>query len=335
MEKILIINSPEGKNTAQKIQTLLKKEGFGVTLGATRVDVDSTLPDLVIAVFSVNSESDATMMRVLKGCNERSITVVPFVTVAMNKTVSQDYYLNEHVWIDNIATPFDESWLNLIDLIKKNYPELSRRQPKREPFKKSNNSKTANKNSKSVGVSEKEKLYRNIMFVCFAVILVMLFILLNGGMKQTNREVENYKNNSSNAAAGGGTAPVQLSLDMKNSEQALVGRWKMVAYSDNQFRATRQDSLDLEALVNSLISRAELIFNSDKTFQRIGFSDRPEVGNWEYDSQSKYLKLQPMNVNQYDVVQLQEVNDTRLIVVVQEKLDNNTIFTKLTFEKVR
>ena len=108
----------------------------------------------------------------------------------------------------------------------------------------------------------------------------------------------------------------------------------MTDYSDNQFRATREDSLRLQELITSLISRVSLTFNADKTFSRTGYTDTPESGTWEYDPQSKYLKLKPTNVNQYDIVQIQEVTPSRLIIVVTEKVENNSIITKLIFTKV-
>ena len=67
---------------------------------------------------------------------------------------------------------------------------------------------------------------------------------------------------------------------------------------------------------------------------RTGYTDTPEQGSWEYDPQSKYLKLKPANVNQYDIVQIQEITPTQLIIVVTEKVDNNSIITKLIFTKV-
>lgn len=337
MEKILITYSPQGKDIASKIQLNLKKEGYSCTLGAPRVDVDKKLPDLVIAVFASDSESDSNMIKVLGGCSERNISVVPFVSCDMAKTVSQNYFLDEHVWIDNNSGNFEESVSNLVDLLKNNYSELSKRTPKKvQENKQSNNKKTKETASNnSSDLDNKVKLYKNLLYLFGAIIIVLVFILINGGLNQTNREADNYRANS---AAGNGVnniAKIQLSDDLKGSEKVLVGTWKMSNYSDNRYRATRQDSLELQALVNALISRAQLVFNPDKTFRRIGFSDTDETGVWEYDPSAKYLKLQPTNVNQYDVVQIQELNDNRLIIVVQEKVDGKDVFTQISFTKER
>jgi hypothetical protein len=342
LEKILIISSPGGKETAQKLFQTLKKNGYSVLNGASKLGQNG-LPDLVVAVMTEDSETSPAMMDILHGCSEKGITVVPFVTFRMeNKTVSQNFFLDEHDWIDGVF--FGEGQETVLDMLKRNYAYLSKRTGKKQRQMPAQEVRTSKKNdARPAQPSGKEQLFKNIIYMCAAVIVVLLFILINGGLKQSNREADNYRANSAvsapsgNSQIGGGDRnfKIQLSQQLKNSEQNFVGRWKAVEYSDNQFRRTRQDSLDLQGLVNTLLTKAELVFKSDKTFQRIGFSENPETGVWEYDPQSKYLKLQPTGVNQYDVVQIQEITDSRLIIVVQEKLENNDIFTKLTFQKQR
>ncbi|MBQ3656646.1 MAG: hypothetical protein II956_07370 [Bacteroidales bacterium] len=342
MEKILIASSPKGKETAQKLFQTLKKNGYSVNNNAAKIDRNA-LPDLLIAVITDDSENNPTMMSILHSCSEYGVTVVPFVTVDMeNKTVSQNYFLDEHDWIDASTVNFSEGQATLLDMLKNNYQYLSKRIEKKQPQKTIVNTTATNtkKNTTTNNASSgKEQLFKNLLYMSAAVIVVLLFILVNGGLKQTNREADNYRANAASSSDNNNNGlnssgvKIQLSQQLKNSEQNFVGRWKITDYSDNQFRRTRQDSLDLQALVNALLTRAELVFRADKTFTRTGFSENPETGAWEYDPQSKYLKLQPTNGNQYDVVQIQEITQNRLIIVVQEKMDNNDIFTKITFQK--
>lgn len=341
MEKILLASSPKGKETAQKLFQTLKKNGYSVNNNAAKIDKNA-LPDLVIAVMTEDSENNPSMMSLLHGCSNFGVTVIPFVTVEMeNKTVSQNFFLDEHDWIDAATVNFQESQETLLDLLKNNYQYLSKRIEKKQPQKPSAatvQSKNPKKNTTNQSPSNKEQLFKNLLYVSAAVIVVLLFILVNGGMKQSNREADNYRANAAsgqgaNSGQGASNVKIQLSQQLKNSEQNFVGRWRMVEYSDNQYRRTRQDSLDLQELVNALLTRAVLVFKADKTFERIGFSEKPETGAWEYDPQSKYLKLQPTDGNQYDVVQIQEITENRLIIVVQEKLETSEVFTKLTFQK--
>ena len=60
------------------------------------------------------------MMSILHSCSEYGVTVVPFVTVDMeNKTVSQNYFLDEHDWIDASTVNFSEGQATLLDMLKK------------------------------------------------------------------------------------------------------------------------------------------------------------------------------------------------------------------------
>jgi len=341
LEKILLVSSPKGKETAQKLFQTLKKNGYSVNNTAAKIDKNA-LPDLVIAVMTEDSEVNPSMMSLLHGCSNFGVTVVPFVTVEMeNKTVSQNFFLDEHDWIDAATVNFQEGQATLLDMLKNNYQYLSKRIEKKQPQKPAaivqnkNPKKNTSNNSTPSG---KEQLFKNLLYMSAAVIVVLLFILVNGGLKQTNREADNYRANAAsgqgaNSGQGASNVKIQLSQQLKNSEENFVGRWRMVEYSDNQYRRTRQDSLELQELVNALLTRAVLVFKADKTFERIGFSEKTETGAWEYDPQSKYLKLQPSDGNQYDVVQIQEITENRLIIVVQEKLETSEVFTKLTFQK--
>ena len=343
MEKILISCSPLGKEISRKLFIAVKRKGFSVSEGLLEKVKNDNLPDMVVVVLTKDSEDNNPLRLTIHTCTEKGITVVPFVAFDMeNKTLSQDYFLDEHHWIDGFNSSIDEGCESLLDMLQLNYGYLSKRETKKtELLKQQSNIKNKNQSqkvSKSADVDLKKiQLLKNILCVCAAVIVVLLFILVNGGLKQTNREADNYRANSalsnSSSSANAQDVKIQLSSQLKNSEQNFVGRWKMTDYSDNQFRRTRQDSLDLQQLVNTLISRAELVFNADKTFSRIGFSNSVETGVWEYDPQARYLKLQPTGGNQYDVVQIQEIDQSKLIIVVQEKLDSGEVFTKLTFQK--
>lgn len=127
---------------------------------------------------------------------------------------------------------------------------------------------------------------------------------------------------------------VDLNSNIRTSENPLIGTWRMESYVDNQFRANKQDSINHQESVEALVRVAQLVFTADRKFVRTGFTPNPERGYWEYDPSSHYLKMQPEGDTKFDQVQLQELNDQRMIIVVSEKVDNLDIITKLTFRKV-
>ena len=337
MERILITYSHDGKDTANKVQATLKKAGFRSTLGALFLEENGDKPEAVVSVITNDSCNDPTMADLLRQCEQENINVVPYVAQALPRNILTDFFLDEHVWIDGALQPENTALNDLGDLFKRNYKELAKPATKKkdEYGKKTKTaSPTPSKtNQTAQPPSDKEKLYRNLFYVSIAVILVMLFILVNGGVKQENREANIQQANYQNAL-GNSNIKIELSHELKKSETALVGHWKMTDYTDNQFRATHEDSLNLQDMVNALINRAHLTFNADKTFTRAGFAENIEHGTWEYDPQSKYLKLKPTDINQYDIVQIQDITPTQLILVVTEKVDNNSIITKLIFTKI-
>lgn len=336
MEKILITNSPSGNDTAKKIQETLKKAGFHSRIGATSINEDKEPPEVVIAVLTSDSPEDEGMTTLLKECEQASINVVPFVTEKLPKNIFCDFFLDEHVWIDAASQSMNAALGDLGDLMKRNFKELSKSATKKKSDfgkKAAVSSKPETKKAASQQPSEKEKIYKNLFFVSIAVLLVMLFILIKGGVKQENREAMNQQANYQNSL-GNSNIKIELSNELTKSETMLVGHWKMSNYIDNQYRATHEDSVKLQTMVDELIKNVSLTFNADKTFSRTGYTETPEHGTWEYDPQSKYLKLKPTNINQYDIVQIQEVTTSRLILVVSEKMDNNQVITRLIFSKI-
>lgn len=339
MEKTLITYSRDGKETAAKVQETLRKAGFRSDLGAIFLDENGSKPEVVVSVITNGSLNNPELADIMRQCEQQCINVVPFVAEKLPQNILTDFFLDEHVWIDGASQPISTALGDLSDLFKRNYKEIAKPAAKKKdelPKRKAAaSSPTPSKADpkKAQQSTEKEKMYRNLFYVSLAVIAVMLFILIGGGIKQENREASNQQANYQNAL-GKSDIKIELSSELKKSESELVGFWKMSNYTDNQFRATHEDSLNLQQLINSLVSRVSLTFNADKTFSRTGYTETPETGTWEYDPQSKYLKLKPTTVNQYDVVQVQEITPTQLILVVNEKVDNNQIITKLIFTKV-
>ena len=326
MEKILIQYAPDGKSTAEKLAQILKQNNFGVTTGASALS-ENDIPELVIAVFSPKADTNPAFISALDFCQEKDLNVVPFVTCKMDSTATQQYFLNDHVWIDNFETVFSSASADLLDLLTKNYGDLAdRKRLKKEKESKKQRRAVSVAKSSSKPASQasggKETMYKNVCYMLGAVVVILLAII----MFRPNASSPGSSNKSMNE--------VDLTSNIRTSENPLIGTWSMESYADNQFRANKQDSIDHQMAVDNLIKVASLKFTSDRRFVRTGFAETPERGYWEYDPSSHYLKMQPEGDTKFDQVQLQELTDQKMIIVVSEKVENLDIITKISFKKV-
>ena len=325
MEKILIQYAPDGKPTAEKLAQILKQKNFGVSTNASQIS-DNDLPELVIAVFSPKADTNPAFISALDFCQEKDLNLVPFVTCKMDTSATQQYFLNDHVWIDNFETVFSSASEDLLDLLTKNYSDLAdrKRLKKEKENKKQRRAAVAKTASKPTTQANggKETMYKNICYMLGAVVVILLAII----MFRPDASDPGSSNKSLNE--------VDLSSNIRTSENPLIGTWRMESYADNQFRANKQDSIDHQMAVDNLIQVASLQFTADRHFVRTGFAPNAERGYWEYDPSSHYLKMQPEGDSKFDQVQLQELNDQKMIIVVSEKVDNLDIITKITFKKV-
>jgi hypothetical protein len=118
-----------------------------------------------------------------------------------------------------------------------------------------------------------------------------------------------------------------LSVD-KNSE-LLIGQWAVSDYHDNVPGHT-QDSLNL--IKNFLKTSAMLIFYED-SFERRGFSKKPQIGKWELNKERTILYLNSDSSKQKDIVNIEKLTSKELVMFVEEQLGKNKVTTKITFTK--
>lgn len=329
MKDILIFGLNESKSVAQKLFDVLSKAGYDCTLDKSELSDNSDLPALAVAIFSKNLDKDALFVKFSDICDLKGIPLIPFVTVAFEKTASAEYFFNSHYWIDSVENNLNDACLDLTDFLDKNFKTLKANGDEKRDARKAIkpvSKKVSAKLSKKNNVSHPD-IWRAAALILSVVCLILLIVVVNqsGG-------------SSGNASVAAGdysnSAPVFLSKNLTSSENSLVGLWILSDYQDNQFKPGRQDSLTQQQLVNSLIGKASLNFNSDKSFVRSGFQPEPEKGTWEYDPSNKYLKLKPEGVNSVDAVQIQDINDKIVTIVVSEKMPSGAeIITKLTFTK--
>ncbi|MCQ2973556.1 MAG: hypothetical protein MJ211_01950 [Bacteroidales bacterium] len=326
MENILIEFISETKNVADKLHQLLRTNNYVSCLSDGLVNKDN-LPSLVIAIFSKNVDTNQKFSKNLATFYDNDVVVIPFVTYNMYNSIAQKFFLDEHYWIDNFEASFNESSENLIDLLNNNFSQLiDKERIKREKELKNQKIKNVSKknnNNKASSNSNNDNLYKNLTYLLGAVVVILLAIIMF-----SNKNNPNVNSNSQ------GLAPLAIDSKIRNSEALIIGHWKMTNYVDNQYRANKQDSINIQQAIQQLISVAELSFSRDRKFTRKGFTPNLETGYWEYDPQTKYLKLQPEGGDAYDQVTIQDVNETTLIIVVSESVNNSDIITKMTFNRV-
>ena len=120
-------------------------------------------------------------------------------------------------------------------------------------------------------------------------------------------------------------------------ENAVVGEWHLSDYSDN-LKRTPLDSINIFSQIEAMKKSAVINFNDDNSFERIGFSPEPQIGQWEIDGNAKYLYLIPIGSQTKDKLNIETLTDNLLVLVVNEKLptataDSVKVNTRLTFTK--
>lgn len=322
--KVLIVFAQDGKKKADNIVSKLRENQFDCTYET------SSMQDIGVAVVVMTKgiDSDATAIKVSNYCDKNQIALIPFVSEKQGKSLTADYFLNNHLWIDNIEVPLNDSVEDLVDLMKNNFGILVTKGGKKIDKLTQQKQSLAKNISKSKASSSatSSNIWKALTYI-FGFIIVILVAVIALSQDHIDQQLQQ-------ATASGSQLPVQnLSTTLRTSENPFVGHWVMVEYSDNQYRPTKDDSLQLQQSVAQMIGRCQMVFNQDKTFSRIGFAANPEKGTWEYDPSSAYLKLMPTGGKQYDVVQIQEIKNDKMILVVSEKVDNSDIITKITFKR--
>jgi hypothetical protein len=316
MKDVYICYSKESKSTAIRLTT--KLESSGISCWTAPRDIENPENEhktkaeaiaaakvflLILSKSSVNSKEIADEIEI---AIENGIAIVPFKIDSVPDSVSMRYFLNTLDWIDAFDTNFDEAFEVLTEVIQEK-TDGNLTPPVSKP-----------KNSKS-GSSSKNKYY----IVAFAVVLVII------GIWYIFSETGKDKKNTSVKTEQIGT--------ISENENDLVGSWKIVSYEDSQ-KISAKDKETMDKNIAALMQRALVIFNADKSFQRIGFSPQPQNGTWELDAKGKKINLVPLGSEKKEPLNLLSFNKDRMVVVVVESVSDNNggtevVTTKITFQK--
>jgi hypothetical protein len=131
---------------------------------------------------------------------------------------------------------------------------------------------------------------------------------------------------------------IYKSLSTNENSELLVGQWKLSNYQDNMPRS-QKDSLTMIQNLQNMRNSMKLIFNDDHTFERIGFPEGPNSGNWELNPEKTVLYLEPNTAGKKnkDIVNIEKITEKELVIFVNEVvlngLDSVHVSTKIFFTK--
>jgi hypothetical protein len=110
----------------------------------------------------------------------------------------------------------------------------------------------------------------------------------------------------------------------------IVGKWSVSDYYDSSIKPD-QDSVILP--IEMLKKNGRLIFNADGSFERRGFSPEPQIGKWELNAESKILFLTPDGSTRKEIVNLDKLTESELVIAANETIGNQKVNTRITFTK--
>ncbi len=114
------------------------------------------------------------------------------------------------------------------------------------------------------------------------------------------------------------------------SSMKLVGEWYLEDYEDDVER-NEEGKKDLELNVANLKEHMKLIFYPDLTFQRYGFTQTVEEGDWRLGEDGKSLFLKRNDAASEDEINIENFNDTSITFVIFDSYNETT--TKLILKK--
>jgi hypothetical protein len=119
-------------------------------------------------------------------------------------------------------------------------------------------------------------------------------------------------------------------LNDNTQDNPIVGTWSVSDYYDSSIDPNN-DSINLP--IQMLKKNGRLIFNEDGSFERRGFSPEPQNGKWELNAESKILFLTPDGTTRKEIVNLDKLTESELVIVANEAIGSQKVNTRITFTK--
>ncbi len=138
-------------------------------------------------------------------------------------------------------------------------------------------------------------------------------------LQKLNSQLESTKKNGSK---------YYFNNNNTTNEQKLIGEWHLEYYEDNVDR-NEQQMVDLEIAVADLKENFKIIIYPDLTFQRYGFTETAEEGDWRLSEDGQTLFLKNNEIE--DEINIEGFTETKITFIIVDDYYETT--TKLTLKK--
>lgn len=325
MNKIFVSNAKDDRSNAKKLVSKLEANGlkcFTLPRDKSQGNAEKLISEsnIFILMLSKHSHHSTEVTEQIKLAYDNNCHIIPFKTSNLETNLSMQYFLHSLEWVDAHEDGFDEAYEILLEIIEEiTGKKVQTQKPK---IKKSDNSFELKKSHLFIIIS-----------VLFAVIIYQF------AFNETSSS-EAISNNSKQKVTKQFDAPNPDNFsdkDLNEGEKLIIGSWKMVDYEDSRTMSPEEKRVtdqNIEAMKKSVL----LKYNSDRTFERIGFSPKPQKGYWEYDLKKRKIFLTPENINKKEEVNILNLTEKEMTIVVTEYIQTpqgkpETVTTKITFEK--
>lgn len=335
MRDIFIAYPSEDKKTAKTLTQKLEQAGYSCKIFPRDLsdrakydeELEQTLENcsMFVILYSDFAEKSQQLSKQMTLAWDYGLKIVPFRTGKIGKSLSADFLLHQYEWVDAYGDGFNTAYEILLEIIQEvNEGKTPEEQIGRKVKSKPENRKTAAKSSP------------NLYYIIGAAVVLLFVVLYAGGVFDSeNSELPNQAQNASV-----NVQPGQVDLtdrgdinSLTPEEQMLVGEWVVSDYSDNQNLPAAEKQANHDAIVGN----GRLVFNADKRFFRIGFTQQVQTAEWEFDLQRKVINIlidgrkEPINLAQFS-------DSTFTLLTTERTTDPNTgmqqsVTTRIVFTK--
>jgi len=164
MKNIIISYSKDQKNIAKKLVSKLESDGFTCWIeprdlqGSTDKNKAFTEAvnnaQIMILIFSTLADKTEELILQYDTAFDKEKKIIPFIVTDVEKSLTVQYFLNTHDWINAYDASFEDATTNLIDLIQKETNVVAEKNiPKSQNKVQSSITNNSKKNYAIVGIS--------------------------------------------------------------------------------------------------------------------------------------------------------------------------------------
>ncbi len=323
MSNIFISYAKQDKVIARKIVTRLESGGISCWIYPRNVKDSSNRTketieavrknDIFIIILSKFSENSKDQKAQIAKAIEAGIPIIPIKIGALMSSLTMDYFLQTLEWVDVYGDGFETAYEILLEIID-------------EIFDKDKSLKLNQTKDKITDSNNKK--YNNNYIIAAVVTMIIAVAIIFYVFKNDNKK--QVKNNILNQ-----NTQIDNDLDkvsLSSSDKKLVGRWRILDYKDSRI-IPEKDREQTEKAIEQTKKNGMLIFQANKVFRRLGFSNQEQNAMWEF---SEYEKKIFLKVNdRTEIMHLASFSDSLMTMIIQEPIEKEKqpITTKIIFKK--